>query len=47
MVKGEDGNGFIPVKYESCDVSYDTHAGDFVATIKIGTKRIAFQQVKD
>lgn len=47
MVKSEDGNGFIPVKYEYCDVTYDSTNKEFLATIKIGTKKLPFKVVKD
>lgn len=47
MVKSEDTNGFIPVKYEYCEVTYDSTNKEYLATIKIGTKKYAFHMVKD
>ena len=47
MPKNEDTNGFIPVKYEYCDAMYDTKTQEYLVIVKIGSKRIVFQQVKD
>ena len=47
MVKSESGNGLVPVKFEYAEVYYDTKSADYIATIKIGTKKYAFQQIKD
>lgn len=46
MVKSEEGNGFIPVKYEYCEVMYDTMKNEYLAIVKIGTKKYSFQLIK-
>jgi hypothetical protein len=43
----EEPNGLIPVKYEYCDVTYDVDNRTYLAIAKIGSKKIAFQQVKE
>lgn len=50
MVKGkieEISNGLIPVKYDDCEVMYDTKTNEFFAVIRISAKKMSFQQIKE
>ena len=40
-------NGLIPVKYEYCDVMYDTKINKYIAVIKIKEHKIAFKESED
>jgi len=46
-IKVEETNGLIPVKYEDCDVTYDIKSGEYFAVIRIGLKKIGFQQINE
>ncbi|MBE3093594.1 MAG: hypothetical protein IMZ52_01080 [Actinobacteria bacterium] len=43
----EMSNGLIPVKYDNCEVFYDTKTSNYIAVIKMDTKRMVFQPVKE
>ena len=43
----KSSNGYpIPVKYEYADVWYDIESNEYYVTVKIGTKKISFKEVK-